>query len=167
MRLIHKVLVVLGVALALPLGVLGVAASVGMHHIEDDATATATDALARTQERRMDDLVRGRAQAIEAFLAPFQEDVTQLASAWSGITRAGVAYTPALSYDDPGMPGLPAYGRVDPAWGTFADFERLGPACPWCSVPPISTGGVPRDTTGGRRETAPWTVSHSRALVRP
>jgi len=36
-----------------------------------------------------------------------------------------------------------------------------------CSVPPISTGGVPRDTTGGRRETAPWTVSHSRALVRP
>jgi len=36
-----------------------------------------------------------------------------------------------------------------------------------CSFPPISPGGVPRDTTGGRRETVPWTVSHSRALVRP
>jgi len=47
------------------------------------------------------------------------------------------------------------------------DHQQLPPIVHSCSVPPISTGGVPRDTTGGRRETAPWTVSHSRALVRP
>ena len=83
------------------------------------------------------------------------------------------------------LPRFVEYGRVSSAGqerrqtqeGQVVALERLRVSRPGlpvltetvfeCSVPPISTGGVPRDTTGGRRETAPWTVSHSRALVRP
>ncbi len=146
MRLLHKMVCALTVALAVPVAAAGLVAASALEAVEVHATREATRSLVEAEVQELERLAGERAQSIEAILAPLAEDVRVLKAAFESTTRPGMRVPGAEVYPPSLFPG---YGRVDARLDVYADFEQRGPGSPW--VPRYAVKAARSDPATRRR----------------
>jgi signal transduction histidine kinase len=134
MRIMPKVMGVVGIAFLVPIVILGYVAFTSMSRISARAASESADALIAVQREKLQTLTGEKAAFIDAFFRGCADDVHLLAAYYRHVDTHYHAFrTEALGnlYPDKPHPGLPGYGYVHPHYGVYADFDHRGPGCPW------------------------------------